>query len=678
MQDMKIVSAYPRPIRLVENLWIPMADGNRLAAKMWLPVDAEQNPVPAIIDYIPYRKRDGSVLADERTFPYFAGHGYACLRIDIRGTGDSDGLFEDEYVRQEQDDGVAAIEWIAAQGWCSGKVGMIGISWGGFSALQVAARRPEPLKAIVTLCSTDDRYADDMHYMGGCLLNDTLVWGTSCFVRMALPPDPAIVGAERWREMWQARLQNMRPTLIDWVKHQRRDEFWRHGSICEDWSAIQCAVFAVGGWADGYSNAIFRMLQNLKVPRLGLVGPWGHKYPHMGVPGPAIGFLQECLRFWDHWLKGQSTGIMDEPMLRSWIQEWVTPAAHHDHRPGRWVGDPAWPSPHVREDIWGLAPHALVQGAGRSGEVSIRSPETVGVSAGEWCAYGLGGLGPEMPLDQRFEDGGSLTFDTVPLDSDLIMLGAPVLELSVRCDQPTAILAARLSDVAPDGQVARVSYGLLNLSHHEGHDRPRPLDPGRYVTARLQLNEIGYAFRQGHSIRLSLSTAYWPIAFPSPNPATLTVDTGRSRLRLPARAPQLSDDGLRTLPPPESSPPMPTTIITTGMADRSVHVDPATRFTTYTVLRNDGQVRLDPVGTTVALDKSMTYRVRDNDPTSAVTEVRYRYGVARDDWVADIAGTTKLTATKNRFILHVDADVFEQGRRIFCRSWHEEIPRDLL
>ncbi|WP_031214098.1 CocE/NonD family hydrolase, partial [Mesorhizobium sp. L2C084A000] len=210
--------------------------------------------------------------------------------------------------------------------WCSGNVGMIGISWGGFSALQVAARQPKGLKAIITACSTDDRFADDVHYMGGCVLNDTLVWGTSCFVRMTQSPDPEIVGEDHWRSMWMERLENARPTMIDWLTHQRRDEFWKQGSVCEDHGAIDCAVFAVGGWADGYSNAVFRLLSKLKGPRRGLIGPWGHKYPHYGVPGPAIGFLQECLRWWDHWLKGEDTGIMREPMLRSWMLDSVEPA----------------------------------------------------------------------------------------------------------------------------------------------------------------------------------------------------------------------------------------------------------------------------------------------------------------------------------------------------------------
>ena len=163
--------------------------------------------MPAILEYLPYRRRDGTVLRDRQMHAYFAGHGYAAVRVDMRGSGDSDGLLADEYLPQEQADAVEVIAWLAAQPWCSGSVGMMGISWGGFNALQVASHRPPALKAIITACSTDDRYADDCHFMGGCLLNNTIAWASTMFAFGAQPPDPEVVG-ERWRDMWLERLEN--------------------------------------------------------------------------------------------------------------------------------------------------------------------------------------------------------------------------------------------------------------------------------------------------------------------------------------------------------------------------------------------------------------------------------------------------------------------------------------
>ncbi|HKK51557.1 MAG TPA: CocE/NonD family hydrolase, partial [Myxococcota bacterium] len=339
---MKRVQRFPEQVRHVENLWIPLPDGTRLAARLWLPESAHDEPVPAILEYIPYRKRDTTRLRDETNHPYFAGHGYACIRVDLRGSGDSEGVLRDEYLPQELEDGVEVIRWIARQSWCSGQVGMIGISWGGFNGLQIAALRPPELKAIVTVCSTDDRYADDVHYMGGCLLGDNLSWASTMFAYNSLPPDPEIVG-EKWRDLWQQRLEGSGLWLDTWLRHPRRDEYWQHGSISEHYERVSIPVMAVSGWADGYSNAVFRLLKHLSGPRMGLVGPWSHRYPHMGVPGPAIGFLQEALRWWDHWLKGIETGVESEPMLRVWMLESMPPTTSYAQRYGHWISEKSWP-----------------------------------------------------------------------------------------------------------------------------------------------------------------------------------------------------------------------------------------------------------------------------------------------------------------------------------------------
>ena len=334
-------------IREIENVWIPMSDGCRIAARIWMPKTAGQEPVPAILEYIPYRKRDFMRARDEPIHRYFAMNGYASVRVDVRGSGDSEGVLHDEYTPQEHEDALEIITWIAAQGWCTGAVGMMGISWGGFNALQVAALKPQALKGVITLCSTDDRYADDAHYMGGCLLNENMQWGSILTLYSALPPDPQIVG-ERWRAMWRERLEALEPFPALWLRHQWRDDYWKHGSVCEDYGAIDCAVYAIGGWADGYSNAVPRLMASLACPRKGLIGPWAHVFPHDGVPGPAIGFLQEAVRWWDHWLKGRETGIMDGPALRIWMQESVAPQPQYDVWPGRWVAEDTWPSERIQ------------------------------------------------------------------------------------------------------------------------------------------------------------------------------------------------------------------------------------------------------------------------------------------------------------------------------------------
>jgi putative CocE/NonD family hydrolase len=454
-------------IREIEHLWIPLPDGTRLAARLWLPANAERAPVPALLEYLPYRKRDGTAERDSLTHPYLAAHGYACLRVDVRGAGESEGLLSDEYSQAELEDGVALIAWIASQPWCSGRVGMFGISWGGFNALQVAALRPPALKAIVTLCSTDDRYADDVHYMGGAKLESGFGWAAFFFSDMTHPPDPALVGA-RWRAMWLARLEALPLFLERWLQHQHRDAYWRHGSVCEDWAAIDCAVFAVGGWTDGYTNAIPRLLANLSAPRRGLIGPWAHAYPHFAKPGPQIGFLQEMLKWWDRWLKdrdtGPDSGVEAEPMLRAWMTDSHRPAAHHETLPGRWVSEPAWPPPRPLHRLF-LSDAGLEEAPATLTPRPVCSPLSLGKHGGEWCPFGRGN---DQADDQREDDALSLVFETKPLTETVELLGAPVLTLELASDKPVAQIIARLCDVHPDGASLRTSFGVLNLTHRDG------------------------------------------------------------------------------------------------------------------------------------------------------------------------------------------------------------------
>ena len=316
---MKVKTSFPRRVRESGPVQIVLSDGIRLAARIWFPDDAEQDPVHAILEFLPYRFQDGTAPRDALTHPWFAGHGFAGVRVDMRGSGNSEGVLRGDYLKQEQNDALEVINWISRQPWCTGNVGMIGISWGGFNGLQVAARRPPALKAIVSICSTDDRYADNVHYMGGAMLCDNIAWSTYIFSLNTTPPDPQFLGSA-WREVWLQRLNESGFWLEDWLEHQHRDEFYKHGSVCENPGDIECAVYAVGGWVDGYTNAVFRLLSTLNAPCKGLVGPWAHRYPHFASPGPSIGFLQECLRWWDKWLKGIENGIMDEPLLRCWMQ----------------------------------------------------------------------------------------------------------------------------------------------------------------------------------------------------------------------------------------------------------------------------------------------------------------------------------------------------------------------
>ena len=651
-------------MREIEHTWIPLPDGCRLAARIWLPEDAEEEPVPAVLEFLPYRKNDGTAVRDFQRQPYLAGHGYAAVRVDLRGTGESDGVIEDEYTVQEHDDAVEVLAWLAAQPWCTGALGMWGISWGGFNALQVAARRPVALKAIMTLCSTDDRYADDVHYRGGCILaTDMLHWASSMLTWNARAPDPRLVG-DGWRKTWLERLERTPPFIEPWLTHQRRDAYWRHGSVCEHFAAVECPVYAVGGFADGYTNAVPRLLAGLSVPRKGLVGPWAHAFPDDALPGPSIGFLQECVRWWDHWLKGIDTGIMDEPMLRVWMQDPAAPQPCFAVRPGRWVAEPEWPSANVE-----ARRHRLEADPPRV----LRGAQAVGTEAGVWCSDGQSA---DLPADQRLDDALSLCFDLPELSERLELLGCPAVELTLSVDRPMALVCVRLSDFSPEGTSALVGRGLLNLTHRESHEDPARLEPGRRYEVRVPLDFSAQAIPAGHRLRVAVSPTYWPWAWPAPEPVTLTVFGGT--LELPVRPPRAEDGELAPFGEPEHARPLEVERLAAGPAGRSVRRDLATGLVEQ-VFDWDlgGAQRFPSLDGLVSEDASHTvYSIREGDPLSASVRFRASSGARRGDWRTRADVTSTMTADADFFHVTSALDAYEGETRVFARTWSWRFPRD--
>lgn len=647
-------------VEVIENLFIPMPDGVLLAAKVWRPVGLR---APVVLEYLPYRKRDGTRARDQGMHGYLAARGYACVRLDSRGMGDSEGVLHGEYTQAELDDGVAAISWLADQDWCDGQVAMIGISWGGFNGLQIAAMQPPALKTVITVGSTDDRYATDVHWVGGCLSKDNFDWSATMLAQNDLPPDSAIVG-DRWRAMWEERMRANRPWILDWLAHQRRDDFWRHGSVCEDFSRVVVPVYAVSGWADNYSEAVPRLIAGLGGPRLGLIGPWAHSYPMDVTVEPGIGWLQEVVRWLDHWLKGADTGIMDEPMLRVWMQDWVPPLTCYSERPGRWVGEAVWPSPRIDERTFVLG----------VGEGNVCSPLWVGAGAGEIGRYGGDA---EWPGDQREDDAGSLVVMFDPLLEAVEILGAVRVRLTLRCDRPQGLVCVRLCDVAPDGRSTRVTVGLLNLTHRAGHGAPEALVPGETYQVEVELDDIAHHFRAGHRIGVSISTVYWPIAWPSPELATVTVEMGASTLILPVRPPDPADALLRAFDPPEQAAQCPVIWHETAPTHpRRVVRDLLTGQMVVDFPRWTYACEMVDISQTVTSSGHVRFLITDDDPLSAVCETEYAVTLARPDVVAGHWNRGRLWCDATHFHVEVDLRVTEDGVTVFENRWRERFARD--
>lgn len=672
---MRVRTDFPRPVREIESAFIAMRDGIRLAARIWLPADAESNPVPAVFELLPYRKNDVYAATDAMMHPYFAGHGYAAVRVDIRGSGDSEGVLEDEYLPSEHQDACEVIAWIARQPWCSGRVGMMGLSWSGFNALQVAALRPPALAAVITIGSTDDRYGLDIHYRGGCHLNEHFTWANFMFAFNSRPPDPAHVG-ERWRELWLQRLEGSGLWLAKWLRHQRRDDYWRHGSICENYGDIAVPVLAVSGFADGYTDTVLSLLENLAVPRRGLIGPWAHVIPHQREPhpGPNIGFLQEAVRWWDRWLKDVANGIEREPQLVAFLTDSFKPLPFVQDLPGRWVIESDWPSPNVATRSLWLSGSSLLEGQGEETTITHAPSFSSGLCSGTWEVENSA---PELPENQQPDDGKALCFDTPALAGPLQLLGRPAVELEIDCDRPVGQIAARLCDVAPSGASTRISWGVLNLTHRDSHADPAPLQPGRRYRVTVHLKTVSHRLKEGHRLRLALSGDYWPTVWPAPEPFRLRLHPASSRLRLPVRRPQATD-GCDPFQPAEGAAPLKRTVLRAADHGRTVHRDVGDRTITVTNNKDLGAYRLASNGLEYDHKGVERLRIVEDDPTSCRSEMEWTVRYGRDDWQVRTVTSAILTCTRTHFRIRATLDAYEASEHVFARSWDEHIERDLM
>lgn len=657
---------------VLENEWITLGDGTRLAARIWMPEAARSEPGPAVLEFLPYRKRNGTAPRDESTYPAFATAGIAGVRVDIRGSGESDGVIDGEYTPRELSDACEVIEWIARQPWSNGDVGMMGISWGGFNALQVAALKPPALKAVISIASTVDRYNDDIHYKNGAHLSAQLSWAATMLAYQSRPPDPVIVG-ERWREMWLQRLQGEPFFMEEWLSHQRRDQFWRHGSISEDFAAFPVPALIIAGWADGYRNTPLKAVEGMPARARAIIGPWVHKYPHFAYPKPRADFHAEAIAWWNFWLRGEVNGGPDIPQVRAFILDGPKPALWRDRDPGFWVAKEEWSPPETREFAIDADSRLALDPGKRAGRTMIlRSPLDTGTAAGEWFT-----LKPdcELPGDQRIDDAGSAVFDSEPLDSEILVLGQPILTLRLAADAPLANLCARIVDVHPDGAATRVSFGVLNLAHRNGNADPRPLVPGQWVDISVTLDACGYRFGPGHLIRLALSTSYWPTILPPPTDATLEIDLASIGLRLPL----LGEHERTGVPEPANPDPLPHyETLEAGRTERRVERDLAAGVTHYRLLEDTGLNRHPENGLASRDVREEIWSITPGDPLSAAGRSHWACIIERECWSTKTLAISTLACTDKDWIITASVEAFENGEPVFARNEERRVPRDMM
>jgi hypothetical protein len=642
---------------IVRQAGIPLPDGIELAATLYLPDDADTAPVPALLEYLPYRKDDAMLARDHDLYAYMARSGYAGARVDIRGTGRSGGrLPGGEYTETEQRDAETVIAWLAGQLWCTGAVGMWGISWGGFNAIQVALRRPPALKAILAVDASDDLFHDDVHYIDGlphldeyALMIDHL---------NMLPPAPDF-------PLDEAALARMdtEPWLISYLAQAQDGPFWRRASLRPQYGRLTVPAYLIGGWYDGYRDSVPRMLAHVPAPVRVLIGPWNHTFPHDAVPGPAIEWRADAVRWWDHWLKGAENGIMAEPPVTVYVRDWHPPSVELDAIPGRWRQEQALPPERAELRTWFCGPEgSLSAEPPTTAARSLRCVPSAGIAAGHWWG--------ELTADQRDTDAWGLTFDSAPLEADTEILGFPRVELCGSTEPAALPWFARLGDVAPDGTVT-----LVTGAGRAGGPDPLRDPPVPDGVLPLELHVTSWVFPRGHRIRLTVSSALWPMIWPARQRGESTLRFGPDGTRLvlpviPAAEVRLPEPVFPEPGPPE----LPAGVRHWG------EIVPVR----WTVHRDEaGTVSVSWRGTSgtdfpwgrIVDEEYLRYEVHDDRPAQACAHGEARTEIHLDGRLLVTTSTLDLDGDETSLRYRFRRELHSNGTLIRERHWDRRFPR---
>jgi putative CocE/NonD family hydrolase len=648
-------------------------DGLRLSVDIYRP--DRPGRFPAVLEQIPYRKADARAATDRANGAFLASNGIALVRLDVRGTGESEGIAADEYTLEEQLDGVDAVAWIASRPWSNGNVGAWGVSYGGFSSVQLACHRPPALKAIVAVYATDDRYTDDMHLAGGALCALELAhYPVRILAMNALPPsrDPDDT-RDAFTRRWLERVRSTPPWILRWLEEQHDGPYWRNGSLRPHPERIDVPVLLVAGWRDGYRTAMLRMAKELDAPWRLLAGPWMHATPDAGIPGPRYPFQSEVVRWFRRHLDPEAAEPTTTPRARSvfFLTGFDPPASPPAEVSGAWIESERWP-----EDVPELVLH-LRGGGGLSrepdphaGTVECPFDPAVGTASGNWCPPPPG---HGLPSDQRPDEARSVTFTTEALRDAIDVLGMPRVRLRVEHPGPGAIVAVKLADVAPGGASQLVTRGSLSLAHRDGHEAPSAF--AGVGDVEIELQATGWRFAPGHRIRLAVAGSDWPTVWPLPTTDPVRVHIGDgsgTTLTLPGlpsdARPHVSQGelfagraaaGWRALPSRSTWRIVQDAIAATSGIEASdedrfehreegIRVEERRRYAAFTS-------SADPLATTA--DGRASFRVRTGD-LDARTEASGSFGCTADAFTYDL-----------RLTVRADGEVIHRER------WRGSVPR---
>lgn len=657
----------------VKEVWIPMNDGVRLSATLYMPTPRQHGEkFPAVLEYLPYRKDE--LTSYIRVHDYFAHHGFVSARVDIRGTGRSEGHAPDrEYSKAEQEDAERVIAWLAHQDWSNGSVGMFGISWGGFNSVQMAMRNPPGLKAIIAICATEDLFREDVHFIDGMMHDDEYELNVDLQVSMTRSPDFPTDEASL-----AERFDNP-PWFVMYKRHPRAGAFW--DAPVRSLSSIKVPVFLIGGMLDGYRDSIPRMLQEIKAPTRALLGPWNHSEPDEAVPGPAIEWRDQAVAWWTQWLKPNQGYGVEGPRLAVYMNHWYPPNIRIREIPGEWRAENGWPPKDLRLQTLYLADdHSLRETSAQPSrhELAYR-PAAAQEAGGPDFWWG------DVNADQRSVDAYSLIYDSAPLPQPLAILGRPRACLHATASAPMADWFVRVSDVAPDGVTTLVAGGGLNGAHRESPRNPMPLEPGRDYELCLDLHLTSWVFPPSHRIRVAVSNAMWPMIWPTPYPMTTTLRFGGadgSRIDLPV-VPAQGPLPVPYFPAPE---PEKRNASEAVQAPAEMNVSSNVPALSWTVSR-------DPVHQQASVEwrggssadypwgredtrELMTYRADDLHPETSSVHGEVEMAIQLKDRVLLWRGILDTRSDQQNFYVQYQRELIENGKTIRSKLWQATVPRD--
>ena len=657
--------------------WITMPDGIRLSADLYIPEDSDPDQVyPVLLEYLPYRKNE-SRSGRYSTYAYFVERGYVMARVDIRGSGNSEGrLIEYEYTDQEQDDGEVVIDWLSRQPFSNGNIGMFGISWGGFNSIHMAMRNPPALKAIIAIQATDDLYEDDVHYMDGNAHIDAYEAGQDLANAVPAPPD-YLINDDYFENRFDTK-----PWMLIYKSQQRDGPFWDRASLNTRYDSIKIPTFVIGGWYDGYRDSVPRMLEHMDAPVKAMMGPWAHSLPHNGYPKPLMEWRHEAVRWFDQWLKGEDTGIMDEPAFAVYVRDWYPPDPSLEEIPGEWRFEDGFPVERTQyRELFLGADHLLGQHASRGGTHSLEYDPTVGMEGGGPVMW-WGDLTP----DQQPMDEASLVYDSEPLEEEIEILGFPQALLNASADAPLASWVVRLSDVAPDGSVTQVAGAGYNGAHRNSSENPEALEPGQEYPLKIELHFTSWTFQPGHRIRIAITNAQWPMFWPTPYSMTTSLRLGgdnATRVVLPI-IPHQDRPMPEFLPPAEQRPSL------AGYGRVSMATDDTSTASGYaevanivydeesgkaTLVATNGGGQIFPWAETRSSQR-ITHSTNKYDPADTSVRTEYSRTILIDDRELLFEAVLDFNTDLENFYYVYTRRLFENSALVREKTWDETIPRD--